>query len=197
MPNMIRVLVVEDDTDFTYLVKAALEKQPDMKLVGCTATKEDAVKMARQQNPDIVLVDLNLSYSNLDGIDAAKEIRLSTNAKVIILTAFESPQTVIEASKKSFASGYIFKSQFELLTETIRKTAHGHTPQEQMILSLILNDLTAAERAVLRSLFEHDLQLLSSQKTIANQKTTILKKLGLKSKKDLEKLFRDFQDRIA
>ncbi len=189
MTNVIRVLAVENDKDFTYLIRAAIDGQTDMELTGCAAAKEDAIRMAVQQNPDIVLMDLNLSDSNLDGIEAAKEIRLSTNAKIIILTAFENPQTVIEASKKSFASGYIFKSQFEFLVDTIRKTARGHTPQEQMIWSLILNDLTAAELGVLQSIFEPDRRLLSSQKTIANQKTTILRKLGLKNKRDLEKIF--------
>jgi Response regulator containing a CheY-like receiver domain and an HTH DNA-binding domain len=189
MTNIIRVLAVENDEDFIYLIRAAIDDQPDMELTGCAAAKEDAIHMAVQQQPDIVLMDLNLSESNLDGIETAKEIRLSTNAKIIILTAFENPQTVIEASKKSFASGYIFKSQFEFLVDTIRKTAQGHTPQEQMIRSLILNDLTAAELGVLQSMFAQDRRLLSSQKTIANQKTTILRKLGLKNKRDLEKIF--------
>lgn len=193
---MIRVLAVENDEDFTYLIRTAINGQSDMELISCTATREDAIHMAVQHQPDIVLMDLNLSNSNLDGIEAAKEIRLSTNAKIIILTAFENPHTVIEASKKAFASGYIFKSQFEFLVDTIRKTAQGHTPQEQMIQSLILNDLTAAELGVLKSIFEPDRRLLSSQKTIANQKTTILKKLGLKNRRDLEKIFCNFHDII-
>ena len=194
MPESIRVMIVEDDSDFTYLIRKAIDSQPDMEMIGFSTTKEQAVIMASQLSPDIVLMDLNLSFTNMDGIDTAKEICLSTKAKVIILTAFESPQIVIEASKKSFASGYVFKSQFELLVETIRATAQGHTPQEQMIFSLILDGLTSAERAVLKNFFGHDRQLLSSQKTIANQKTVILRKLGLKSQKDLEKIFLAYQD---
>jgi len=194
LADNIRVMIVENDEDFTYLIKKAILSQPDMELVGCSTTKDQAVIMAMQRNPNIVLMDLNLSFANMDGIDAAKEIRVSTKAKIILLTAFESRQIVVEASKKSFASGYVFKSQFELLVETIRKTALGHTPQEEMIFSLILNDLTAAEHAVLQSLFRHDYRLLSSQKTIANQKTKILQKLGLKNQKDLEKIFFNLQD---
>lgn len=194
MSSSIHIMIVENDNDFAYLIKTAIEAQPDMEMVGCCSAKDQAIVMAIQSNPDIVLMDLNLSSANMDGIDAAKEIHLLTKAKVIILTAFESPKIVIEASKKSFASGYIFKSQFEFLVETIRATVHGHTPQEEMIFSLILNDLTAAEQAVLKNLLGHDRQLLSSQKTIANQKTVILRKLGLKSQKDLEKTFLAFQD---
>ncbi len=193
MSGCIRVLAVENDADFAYLIRKAVENQPDMEMAGCCATKKEALILAVQLDPDIVLMDLNLSANNMDGIDAAKEIRLLTRAKVLILTAFESLQTVIEASKKSFSSGYVYKSQFELLPETIRTTVQGHTPQEQMIFSLILNDLTSAERGVLQSLFVRNQSLLSSQKTIANQKTGILRKLGLKSQKDLEKIFVPFQ----
>ena len=194
MADTIRVMIVENDDDFTYLIMKAVMNQPDMEIVGCSTTKQQAIIMAVQLNPNIVLMDLNLSSANMDGIDAAKEIRVSTDAKVILLTAFESRQIVVEASKKSFASGYVFKSQFEFLVETIRKTAHGHTPQEEMIFSLILDDLTAAEHAVLQSLLQHDYQLSSSQKTIANQKTRILQKLGLRNQKDLEKIFFGLQD---
>jgi DNA-binding NarL/FixJ family response regulator len=194
MTENIRVLIVENDSDFTYLITKTLSAQPDMEIVGRCSVREDAVIMAARLKPDIVLMDLNLSSSNMDGIDAAKDIHLSSNAKVIILTAFESPQIIIEASKKSFASGYVFKSQFEFLVETIRKASKGHTPQEQMISSLILNDLTVAEQAVLQSLFKHDYRLQSSQKTIANQKTVILKKFGLKSQKELERLISNLND---
>ncbi len=188
--NKICVMIVEDDSDFTYLIKKRIDSQPDMKTVGYSDNKEQAVFMAQQLHPDIIIMDLNLSSEYLDGIDASKEIRLSTNSKVILLTAFENPQIIIEASKKSFASGYVFKSQSDFLIEMIRKIAQGHTPQEHMILTLILSDLTAAERAVFETLIHNDRELFSSQKTVANQKTNILKKLGLKSQKELMKIFK-------
>lgn len=194
MADSILVMIVEDDSDFAYLIQKAINGQPDMKIIGVCADKEQAVQIAQQNHPSIVLMDLNLSFAYMDGIEAAREIRLSTNAKVIILTAFENPEIVIEASKKSFASGYLFKSQFDFLVETVRETARGHTPQELMISSLILDDLTSAERSVLQNLFGHGGQLLSSQKTISNQKTMILKKLGLKNQKELNKIFFSFQD---
>lgn len=77
--------------------------------------------------------------------EAAREIRRKTRSKIIVLTLFENPSTVIEASKKCFASEYVFKSQFDLIPEAIWKTAAGHTPQEYLIRSLILSELTPCQ----------------------------------------------------
>ena len=190
MDNPIRVFIMEDDPDFCFLIRSTLLRQPDMQIVGAAAGREEAVLSATRLNPDIVLADLNLSYSKMDGIDAAREIRLATQAKIIILTAFENPQIVTEASKRAFASGYVFKSQFDFLVETIRKTAVGSTPQEHLIRQLLLSELSPAELSVMDMLLGGDIKLQSSQKTISNQKTSLLKKLGLKSQKELVHLFK-------
>lgn len=191
---MTRVLIVEDDEDYTRLVKKAIDSQADMVTAGTCTTAEQAASEACAKKPDIVIMDLNLSSNLMDGIEAAKEIHLSATAKVIILTAYENPRIVIEASKRAFASAYIYKSQFSFLIDMIRHTAHGHTPQEQMIFSLIMSDLTIAERSVLENIIGHRIPLFSSEKTIANQKTKILKKLRLKNQKELIYAFLPFRD---
>lgn len=186
----IRFIIVEDDCDFIFLIKQMLKNEPDLELVGCAGSKAEAVGLACEAMPHIVLMDLNLSSTKLDGIEASREIRRTTNAKVIILTSFEDPKTVIEASKKSFASGYVFKSQFELIPDSIRNTAKGHTPQEYLINSLIIAELSPAEQSIFNSIMSGtDLAALSSQKTIANQKTNIFKKLGVKNQAELLHIF--------
>lgn len=52
-------------------------------------------------------MDLNLSCDELDGVEASREIRLRTNARVVILTAYEDPKIVTQACKRAFASGYV------------------------------------------------------------------------------------------
>lgn len=189
----IGVLVVEDDDDFCFLIGDTLGREPDMRILGSTASGEEAVYLAQRLDPDIVLMDLNLSLEELDGIEAARKIRLYTRAKVILVTAFEAQSIVIDACKRSFASSYVFKSQFSILTETVRQTAEDPTPQEYLIASLILADLSPAEQSVCLMMLGRDVHLQSSQKTIANQKTALLKKLGLKSQKELEHLFHGMQ----
>ena len=134
----IGVLVVEDDDDFCFLIGDTLGREPDMRILGSTASGEEAVYLAQRL----------LSLEELDGIEAARKIRLYTRAKVILVTAFEAQSIVIDACKRSFASSYVFKSQFSILTETVRQTAEGPTPQEYLIASLILADLSPAEQSV-------------------------------------------------
>lgn len=189
MENKIRILYVDDDRDFIYLIGKMLH-EAGLELCGYAMTKEEGVRLAREYNPGIVLMDLSLSANRMEGIEAAKEIRLVSDAKVILLTSHEQPEISIEACKKSFASGYVFKSQCQLLAETIRTTAAGSTPQEQFIRALTISELSAAEQAVLRGLIGKDIRAASSEKTIANQKTSIFRKLGVKNTGELIRLFR-------
>ena len=184
----IQVLIVEDDPDFCFLIQETL-RNADMEVAGTATTEERALELARKMNPDIVLLDLCLADSGLDGIEVGKDIRLQTNAKIIILTSYEDPAVVREACCRTFASGFIFKSQYEVLTETVRNTAEGHTPQEYLIASLILSELSPAEQSVLELLLGRDLKLQSSPKTISNQKNHLLKKLGLSSGNEVRHLF--------
>lgn len=159
----LRTLVVEDDHDFRYLISKTLREQPDIELLGS---------------------------SELDDIDAAREIRLTTDAKVLILTAFDDPDTVIKACVQGFASGYLFKSQFASLVQTLRETAKGSMPQGYLIRSAILSALSPAEQTVFELMLGKDIRLQSSPKTIANQKTGVLQKLGLRNQQELVHLFR-------
>ena len=149
--------------------------------------------MVCRLRPQIVIMDLNLGISAADGIRISREIRLLTNAKVLILTSLDSPEIVLKAAKEAFASGYIFKNQPNLLVENILALAKGYTAQEYLIASMALSSLTEAEMGVFQMLMGKDIKLQSSPKTIANQKTKILKKLGLESQKELLHIFKLFR----
>lgn len=192
MDKKIKIEIVEDDKDFCYLIKCMLQTHPNMEIVACCHNKKDAVSMAQKVSPDIVLMDLNLSYKELDGINAARQIRLTTKSKIIILTAFDDPETVIEASVNALASGYVFKSQFEYLIQTILVTAKGNTPQECLINAIMLSELSTAERAVFQRMMGKPVSLQSATKTIANQKSNIYKKLNLKNQAELLHVFKNF-----
>lgn len=189
----IRVFIVEDDKDFIFLIEKMMNKQPEITVVGSCSRKEEAVQMVCCLRPQIVIMDLNLGISAADGIRISREIRLLTNAKVLILTSLDSPEIVLKAAKEAFASGYIFKNQPNLLVENILALAKGYTAQEYLIASMALSSLTEAEMGVFQMLMGKDIKLQSSPKTIANQKTKILKKLGLESQKELLHIFKLFR----
>ena len=189
MKAPIQILIVDDDPDFLFLIQKMLAKHPEFKIAGACRSKQAAVTMALSTQPDIVLMDLNLGASPADGIQASREIRILTSAKVLILTALEEPEIILRTTKRAFASGYIFKHQMALLPENISALAKGHTAQEYQIAMAALSELSKAEMSVFQSLIGKDIKLHSSPKTIANQTTQILKKLGLDNKKELAHVF--------
>ena len=180
-----RILFVEDDLDYRYLIERELEKEKDFELCAACSDGETAVQAALLHQPDIVLMDLSLGNSALNGAEAAREIRLQTDSRVIILTSHENYDTVIHASTQALASAYLFKSNFSVLIPTIRETARGVTPQAQLICSALLAPLTNAERSVLLRILGEDVSLHSSSKTISNQQTGILRKLDLPGRREL------------
>lgn len=188
MSKIIKILIVEDDRDFAFLIKEQLSKETDFQCIGIASNSDDAAKLADEHSLDIVIMDLNLSISEFDGVETAKAIRLKTGAKVIILTSLESEQAVEYAVKKAFAADYLFKSQFSILCNTVRYVANGTTPHQLLIRKLILEDLSTAERSILDLIIGKNIEIKSSNKTISNQKTSILKKLGLKNTNELKKL---------
>ncbi|MCD8014110.1 MAG: response regulator transcription factor [Lachnospiraceae bacterium] len=189
----IKLIVVDDDPDFLYLIQKTLKKYPEFDVIGSCDNADSAVSMVCRKLPDIVLMDLDLGNSFSDGIRASREIRIMTDAKVLILTAIDSPDVILKACQEAFASGYIFKGQQPLLAATILELSRGYTAQEYVIAQSALACLSEAELAVFHNLMGKDVQLQSSRKTIQNQTTSILKKLGLENKKDLLHVFQIFR----
>lgn len=187
--ELIRILVVEDDPDFQYLIQQSLAPYDDLALIACCPDGDTACQAARQEGPHIVLMDLALPTDPMEGVSAARRIRLETRAKVILLTSFDDPATVIQASVEAFASAYVLKSQFPLLVPTIRETARGVIPQSHLICSALLQRLTPAELTVFQHMLGMPVTLHSSEKTIANQQTGVLRKLGLHNKQQLRHIF--------
>lgn len=186
------VIIIEDDMDFVWLIRSMIEETAGLRFAGYTSGIPGAAQLAAETRADIALVDLGLGSLDLGGVEAAKEIRLNSRAKILLLTSYEDPDIIISASKRSFASGYIFKSQYGQLTDIIKKTARGNTPQQVMIKELILKDLTNAERSVFSALVGENVAVHSSEKTIANQKTSIFRKLGLKNAQELCHIFHNY-----
>ena len=177
MREIIKIIIVEDDADFAYLIQKLLKKHKDIKVVCHCSDKKEALQKVIEEEPDIVLMDLNLGTSSMDGVLLSRKIRVQTDM-------------ILKAAKEAFASGYIFKNQLSLLVEDIRTTAAGYTPQEYLIASSALSCLSEAERAVFEIMMGKENNLQSSPKTIANQKGRIVKKLGLENQKELLHVFR-------
>lgn len=185
----IKLMIVEDDTDFLFLIQETLEKEADFEICALCRGKKEAVSTARAASPDIILMDLNLESTWMDGVEIARTIRLETTARVIILTSFDQPEIILDACRQSFASAYVLKRHFSLLVPTVRTTFSGITPQSLLIYNLILEILSPAERDVFEQMMGKKISLHSKNKTISNQQSSILRKLDLASKSELYHIF--------
>jgi len=194
MEKPVKVFLVEDENDFAYLVKDEITRDSRLLYLGNASNKASGIEMACNLKPDIVVMDLYLVGSCYDGIEAAKEIRLKTNAKILFLTGFIDKDVMFEANKKAFASGYVFKSQMNHLADIIYDAATKNTPHKLEIQESVRKELTSTEILILNSLMEGNSSILNyaAVKTIANHKTKIFKKLGLKSEKEVFHVFRNW-----
>ena len=129
----IRILIADDDQLVRAGLRMMIETQADLEVIGEADDGRQAVELARQLRPDVVLMDIRMP--NLDGIEATRQIAAigddhddpsSTNSpRVLILTTFELDEYVYEAVRAG-ASGFLLKrTPPEDLLDGLRLTAAG------------------------------------------------------------------------
>lgn len=124
--NTIRILLVDDEQIIRQGLSYILNNQPDMKVVGEASDGEEALKVALQYIPDIVLMDVQMS--KMTGIEATSKILQSLpKTKVILLTTFDVQEYVFDGIRAG-ASGYLLKdAQTQMLLDGIRSIYNGAT----------------------------------------------------------------------
>jgi DNA-binding NarL/FixJ family response regulator len=124
--EIIRVAVVDDQRLFTRGLSGLLEMLPGVEVVGVAYDGEEAVVLCREEEPDVVLMDI--SMPRMDGISATREIKdLLPQTAVVILTGHEDDEHVFEGIKAG-AQGYLLKdSEPEDLSRAIHTVYAGNT----------------------------------------------------------------------
>ena len=122
---MIRVLIADDDMVVREGLRAILELAGDIELLGEAVDGEDAVRLAGELRPDVVLMDLRMP--NLDGIEALKQIKARFPAvEVVILTTYDDEHIV--QGLRAGARGYLLKDAGrDVLFDAIRAAARGES----------------------------------------------------------------------
>jgi DNA-binding NarL/FixJ family response regulator len=116
MMESLRVAIADDHPVFRDGLRALLSSLPDVEVVGEASTGEEAVTLARQLHPDVVVMDLNMPGVN--GIEATRRIiDDDPHANVLMLTMFEDDDSVF-AAMRAGARGYLVKGSKQ--TEVVR-----------------------------------------------------------------------------
>jgi two-component system nitrate/nitrite response regulator NarL len=124
LERSIRVLIVDDEPPFTEMVQALLEVEQGIEVVGTAPDGKEAVKLALELAPDVIIMDISMPVMN--GLDATREIcERNPTASVLILTGGSNIVEVDEARMVG-AAGYLTKDRIagELVAE-IRNLGTG------------------------------------------------------------------------
>jgi len=196
----VRVGVIDDHPLFRAGAIQVLSIANGIEVVGEGATAADALRIARELSPDIILLDLHLPGG---GVEAAGRITSGhPNVQIIVLTASESEQDVTSALQAG-ARGYILKGSSALdLVKTIQTVAQGNSYVAPSLAAQLLikssqikevpkensHDLTTREEEIFElvsrgmSNKEIALRLQCTERTIKHHMTNIMQKLNVRNR---------------
>ena len=193
---MIKILIADDHGVVAEGLKHLIEAQADMRVVAIAADGREAVRVAHELRPDVVLMDL--SMPELNGADATRAIReREPQCRVIVLSMYADREYVRRALRAG-AAGYVVKrSAAKEVVEAIRAVHAGQRYLSPKVADVLIGDyaeerddplarLSAREREVLQLLAEgrtgaEIAQRLSlSQKTVETYRARLVEKLGIR-----------------
>jgi len=204
MSSSIRVIIADDEAIVRDGLRAIVEREDDLEVVGEAADGVQAVAVARELEPDVALVDIQMP--NLDGVEATRRLlSLPRPPRVLILTTFDRNEYVYE-SMRAGASGFLLKDvRRGQLTDAIRTVVDGNTLVAPAITRRLIEefcrrpsptgttltelaDLTARELEVLElvagglSNAEIAATLVVAETTVKTHVAHVLTKLGLRDR---------------
>ncbi|MGI9133924.1 MAG: response regulator [Rhodoferax sp.] len=199
----ISVLIAEDHALLRVGIRILLDKEPDIQVIGEACTGEEAIVLAKEKSPDVILMDLNMPGRG--GLYALAEIKKSApSIKVLVVTMHKTGEYIRQALHNG-ASGYILKETAHAeIVFAIRRILEGKTyvspdVSDAMIAGIVSsarNDvpspqapiaLTSRELAVLKLVVAGYVnkqvadQMKLSIKTIEKHRSSLMRKLNLRN----------------
>lgn len=122
---MLRLIVVDDHPVVREGLRAMLDAEPDLDVVGEAGSGAEAVRLAAELRPDVVLMDLRMP--GMDGVAATGLIAAAGDARVLVVTTYDTDADILRAVEAG-ATGYLLKdTPRRELAEAVRAAARGET----------------------------------------------------------------------
>jgi DNA-binding NarL/FixJ family response regulator len=199
---MINILLVDDQNLIRQGLKALLELEPDLQIIGEAENGQIAIDLAKELQPNVILMDIRMPI--MDGVMATKEIcRQFPDVNILILTTFDD-DSYVSAAIEYGAKGYLLKdTPSEEIAAAIRAVDRGYThlapgmmekvisgrvQEHETVLPTELADLTPRELEVLKLIAvgannrEIAQKLYISEGTVKNHVTNLLNRLNLRDR---------------
>jgi two-component system response regulator DevR len=198
----LRILLVDDHEVVRVGVRALIERQPEMEVVGEAASVREAVSQVEQLAPDVVMLDIRLPGGN--GLEACRQIKaLRPETRIIVLTSFPDDEVLFDAISCG-AEGYVLKQiGSDDLIRALERVGRGESLLDPSVTNRVFAkmrevrqqerahafaDLSAQEMQILARIAEGETNreigsaIQLSEKTVRNYVSIMLGKLGLTSR---------------
>lgn len=155
---MIRILLVDDHEMVRIGVSAYLQAQVDMEVAGEAVNGEEAVKMALELRPDVILMDMVMPVMN--GAEATEAIiNQWPEAKIMIVTSFLDDDKVYPALKAGAVSYILKTSKASRIADSIRETMNGTPVLEPEVMTKMMKQMRH-DRVLHEDLTEREMEIL-------------------------------------
>jgi len=200
----VSILIADDHGVMRAGLRALLEDEAGMQVVGEAVNGDEALHLADVLHPDIVLLDL--SMPGMDGIETTRKLkRMFPDIKVLILTVYEDESLVREAIRAGAAGFIIKRAAEEELIVAIQAVERGDMYIHPALTRLLLNDLSPAihaKKSALDTLTPRELEVMRyiirgytsrqiaevlfiSMRTVEGHRASLMGKLELKNRVEL------------
>lgn len=202
----VRILIADDQALFREGLSTLLSVHKDIEVIGQASNGEEAVDLALQLRPDVILMDMQMPI--LNGVGATRRLKKSLpECRVIVLTTFTDNETIFEALRAG-AMGYLLKDvDSAQLADSVRATARGESILDPSVAAKVVQEFSRVSSMVPASsstvlpepLSEREIELLGliasglsnkeigealfiTEGTVKNHMTHILGKLGVRDR---------------
>ena len=142
---MITIVLVDDHPVVREGLSAVLEQEADFRVVGAVSSGEELLRVLERQQPDVILLDLELP--GMSGVEALGRLGRSSSARVIVFTAYGTDDKIIPAIRAG-AKGYLLKgAPAQEIVKAVRAVHEGGTHLAPHVAARLMAEITQPKSA--------------------------------------------------